>query len=241
MCTVTFLPSQDGFVLTHNRDEAPSRSPQMIARVKTGAGVTLLPRDTLAGGSWIAAVQEGYTVCLLNGAFVKHVHAPPYRRSRGLVLLDFLEAPSADWFFEEYDFTGIEPFTFLYFDPDRVIELRWDGNDRFVKYLPVQQAHFWCSSTLYPADMQERRELVFREWLKTHYTLEMNPAQLKKKILHLHHTGSVNDPENDFIMNRHGRVQTVSITQVQVQPGKATMAYHDLISGQKRRQKILLC
>jgi len=157
MCTVTYLPKPSGFILTHNRDEAPSRSPQSIVRENKLDGNTLLfPRDKKAGGTWIATTRHGRTACLLNGAFVKHHHSPPYRRSRGLILLDFFEWAEPDDFFQLYDFEGVEPFTMLVFAQNklsessipRVIEFRWDGQIRHLKNLPAHEAHFWCSSTL---------------------------------------------------------------------------------------------
>ncbi|HAD11338.1 MAG TPA: hypothetical protein DCF33_02760, partial [Saprospirales bacterium] len=111
MCTVTYLPLSNGFILTHNRDEAPARSPKSI--VREGSPAILFPRDTHAGGTWIACSQSGRTACLLNGAFVLHRRQPPYRRSRGLLLLDFFDWKNADDFFAEYDLHNIEPFTFL--------------------------------------------------------------------------------------------------------------------------------
>lgn len=242
MCTVTYLPKPDGFILTHNRDEAPSRSPQSIIRENRTTGDALLfPRDTKAGGTWIATSRHRRTACLLNGAFVKHHHSPPYRRSRGLILLDFFDWAEPDEFFQHYDFEGVEPFTMLFFAQEklsessqpRVIEFRWDGQLRHLKNLPAHEAHFWCSSTLYPPEMQVRRERVFRDWLALHHPIPASPHHL---ILNLHLTGSVGDPENDYVMNRAGKVQTVSLTQVIVDEKNARMRYHDLLGGNHNKR-----
>ncbi|MCB9306947.1 MAG: NRDE family protein [Lewinellaceae bacterium] len=232
MCTVTYLPQPGGFVLTHNRDEAPSRSPDTISRQHTENDVLLFPRDTRAGGAWVATAASGRTACLLNGAFVKHRHEPPYRRSRGLLLLDFFQWENPDAFFREYELEGIEPFTFLFFQQDAVVELRWDGSRRYVKALPPGEPHFWCSATLYPPDMQVRREAVFRNWLKTH------PAPAPRALMTLHRTGSVGDPENDYIMNRGGRVCTVSITQIILTSERARMRYFDLLGGKRDTRRL---
>lgn len=229
MCTVTYLPYRKGFILTHNRDEAPTRSPQRISREQIGNDTLLFPKDLKAGGAWVAAARSGRTACLLNGAFVKHEHQPPYRRSRGLVLLDFFNWPDPGIFFERYVLEGIEPFTLLYFHPEQVVELRWDGQQRHLKHLLPGQAHFWCSSTLYTAAMQERREQVFQQWLQKH-----PPAKAKRlpsSAYHLHRTGSVGDPENDYIMNRQNRVRTVSVTQIVFQHDQYKMHYTDLLEG----------
>ncbi len=272
MCTVTYLPRPSGFILTHNRDEAPSRSSQVIVREKTPGGHSLLfPRDAMAGGSWIATSSQGRTACLLNGAFVLHTRQLPYRRSRGLILLDFFDWENPDEFFEDYDLENIEPFTFLFFEQNqlpeslipnksgsgssiqRVTEFRWDGQQRFLKNLPVDQAHFWCSATLYPPAMQIRREQVFREWLISHQSPlpavalakvgTSHPAFAKatagkQSIITLHLKGSIGDPENDFVMNRAGKVQTVSITQVIVDEKNAHMSHLDLL-GRKRSERRL--
>lgn len=235
MCTVTYVPLPRGFILTQNRDEAPTRSPLGITEVKNGVRSLIFPRDTGAGGTWILADDTGHTACLLNGAFVKHSHRPPYRRSRGLILLDCMEAKDPVAFLTAYDFTGIEPFTLLMFSTRAVHEFRWDGVQLYKKVLPANQTHFWCSSTLYTPGMQVRREQVFRDWLA-------QPEQLvdPENLLTLHRTGSVNDPENDYVMNRMNLVQTVSITQIVHTDQEATMRYFDLLHAQEDVRSVTL-
>ena len=253
MCTVTYLPGPSGFVLTHNRDEAPNRSTQSIVKEKTSKGNTLLfPRDAQAGGTWIATSQDGRTACLLNGAFLLHRRALPYRRSRGLILLDFFDWEDPDAFFQHYDLDRIEPFTFLYFEKpsnesavQRVTELRWDGQQRFLKELPPQIPHFWCSATLYPPEMQMRREQVFRDWLNhqsPNHQLHQSPipqSPTPQSLIILHQTGNINDPENNYVMNRAERVRTVSITQVVLDEKNAQMKYLDLL-GRNRSERRLM-
>ncbi len=226
MCTVTYHPTTAGFILTHNRDEAPARSPEVISRTKNRFRTLLFPRDTKAGGAWIIADNTGKTACLLNGAFLKHAHTPPYRRSRGLLLLECFEAADPDAFLAEYDYTGIEPFTLLLFFGLSVQEIRWDGAQRFLKILAADQAHFWNSATLYPPEIQVRREQVFRDWLPKH-------LPTARAFLQLHRTGTVGDPENDYVMNRANRVRTVSITQVIVHTQAVKMRYFDLLNSRE--------
>lgn len=231
MCTVTYLPARNGFTLTHNRDEAPSRSLYSIEQVQTkGGDILLFPRDAAAGGTWIVTAQSGKTACLLNGAFVLHKRTPPYRRSRGLMVLDFFDFENPDDFFEHYDLEGIEPFTFLFFHENIVEELRWDGSNRFRKNLPAHAAHFWCSATLYPAAMQVEREQVFRQWLSS-WKPKTSPDP--RALMKLHLSGSVGDPEYDYVMKRGGRVQTVSITQVVCRKKISRMRYFDLLEGNR--------
>lgn len=231
MCTVTYLPQPGGFVLTHNRDEAPLRSPKALARVPYEWCDLLFPRDTLAGGTWIAAADNGRAACLLNGAFERHQRSLPYRRSRGLVFLDsFSYANPAD-FAAQYNFEGIEPFTWLSFGTESVLEMRWDGHDTHLIKRPADQAWFWCSATLYDASVRLLREKVFRDWLDQ---TPQPPAP--EAVLQLHQTGSIGDPEQDFVMNREGRVQTVSITQLVRRKDQWQMEYFDLLSGATDQQ-----
>lgn len=261
MCTVTYLPWRDGFILTHNRDEAPTRSPWHISREKRGGDTLIFPKDIKAGGGWVAAARSGRVACLLNGAFLKHQHQPPYRRSRGLVLLDFFDWPHPDHFFARYDLAGIEPFTFLFFTAGRVAELRWDGAQRHLRDLSPAEPHFWCSATLYPPPMQALREQIFRQWLARFYMFPPNtlpavseksdPAssagrplsavyRLPSSIHHLHLMGSVGDPENDYVMNRGGRVCTVSITQILFRESQIKMRYTELLEGHGDQKQIRL-
>ncbi|NUO03440.1 MAG: Crp/Fnr family transcriptional regulator [Saprospiraceae bacterium] len=48
----------------------------------------------------------------------------------------------------------------------------------------------------------------------------------------------VGDPENDFVMNRGGRVCTVSVTQVVCADGHARMRYSDLLEGFQHRRRL---
>jgi hypothetical protein len=243
MCTVTYLPTAAGFVLTHNRDEAPDRSPKSIERAQSNRDRLLFPRDTKAGGTWVAAARSGKIACLLNGAFVKHAHRPPYRRSRGLLLLDFFDWADSDDFFARYDLADIEPFTFLFFqkkpsgNASRVVEFRWDGQNRYRKDLPSDAPHFWCSATLYSPEWQARRAQVFQDWLRQKPAA---PRRLNAAILDLHLRGSVGDPEFDYVMNRGNRVRTVSVSQVTVDKNFARLRYLDLLSGNRDERAIRL-
>ena len=133
MCTVTFIPNRSGFTLTHNRDEAPSRSSVSIAQDDHKQDdLIVFPRDSKAGGTWFATSESGKTVCLLNGAFLKHHHNPPYKRSRGLMVLDFFDYHDPNRFFHEYELDGMEPFTLIFARPGVLTELRWDEHQRHI-------------------------------------------------------------------------------------------------------------
>ena len=234
MCTVTFIPQKEkGFILTSNRDENAARSPQHITE-QQGKTNLIFPRDTAAGGTWIAAANSNKVVCLLNGAFDRHKHKPPYRRSRGLMVLDFFEFNQAADFFKLYKFEGMEPFTMVIYDQGKLYEFRWDGTLPYIKDLSISEMHIWSSATLYEHSVVEKRIQWFAEWKATtkDYNLE--------HILDFHQNAGDGDPENDVIMNRKGLVQTVSITNIIKQGNSIDMIYHDLLNAQQKQAKILL-
>lgn len=207
MCTVTYLPLEKGYILTSNRDESPLRN-ATPPEVKTiGNRSVYFPKDPLAGGTWFATDQYKFTLVLLNGGLVKHHHKPPYRRSRGLMVLDFFEVYNIQKFVDEYDFTGIEPFT-LVIASEELHELIWTGKDLLLNEFGTTEPRIWSSSTLYPEPVRAERKSWFNKWLQSHKNFNQS------EILEFHKTGGKGDAWNDFIMNRDGIVQTISVTSI---------------------------
>ncbi|NBC09359.1 MAG: hypothetical protein GVY26_19390 [Bacteroidetes bacterium] len=235
MCTVTYLPTgDDSFLLTSNRDEAPHRSPEHISSGRINGQELIFPRDTSAGGTWIAAADSGRVLCVLNGAFELHERTPPYRRSRGLMALDYFAFPDFHTFLREYTFEGMEAFTMLIFEQGRVIDLRWDQAQLHPRTFEASRPHVWSSVPLYPPPIRKKREQWFAEWLAEH------KHYAQEDILHWHQTAGEGDPWNDVVMNRDNVVRTVSITSIAKQDGRLDMQYHDLIRQQVKEAKIQL-
>ena len=151
MCTVTYISKdKGGFIFTSNRDEAPKRSATGLVLKKQNGKQILYPKDPQANGTWIAVSGMGQLVCILNGAFVKHKHRPPYRLSRGIMALDFFNYDSLIHFYHAFDFKGIEPFTMIVFDDGKLYEVRWDETEKYIKQKDDSKNHIWASCTLYP-------------------------------------------------------------------------------------------
>lgn len=235
MCTVTFIPQgATGFTLTSNRDEQPARSPQRITVEMLGRQQLAFPRDIQADGTWIATSSADRTVCLLNGAFTQHRRQPPYRRSRGLMVLDYFEYPDTDQFLRGYDFIGMEPFTMIIIDRKELLEFRWDGQQQYARRLDRGEQHIWSSATLYPEEIRQKRRRWFADWLKGRQDFS------RESVLDFHFHAGDGDPWNDVIMDRNGVVQTVSITSIVRTGDSIEMYYHDLINDQVKHEKIFL-
>lgn len=233
MCTVSYLPLNEGFILTSNRDERLARSQTVLPkRYKLNGEWLTFPQDQESTGTWIASSGQ-LTLCLLNGAFEKHVSQPPYRKSRGLVLLDFFLYQTAEKFQSEYDLTGIEPFTLIVVgqqsDQLQLSELRWDGNVSHVKTLSPIEPRLWSSSTLYPGEVRIEREKWFGTWLRGKSTFEQD------EILAFHHFAGADDDANGLIMRRENDRQTISITSIQQTKDHQEIVFEDLIHQKVHR------
>jgi len=226
MCTVTFIPTAEGFYLTSNRDESAARSLALPPRVYTGESAELIyPKDPDAGGSWIALKDKGEAAVLLNGAFVRHMRKPPYRKSRGLVFLEIMEASQPYDRFCEIGLDGIEPFTLVLFAGSRLWECRWDGSRKYVSDLDASTSHIWSSSTLYDHPVAKNRRQWFEKWL------EANSRPSHDRVLDFHRSAGNGDIRNDLVINRDDRMRTVSVTSIIMTKDNARMTYNDLRSG----------
>jgi hypothetical protein len=223
MCTVTYIPSKDGFYLTSNRDEHISRGHALAPRVySNGKGKLLFPKDPDKSGSWIAAKDNGDVAVLLNGGFVKHASQRRYRKSRGLVLLDIINAEFPELYCQSLDLADIEPFTLVLFTSGRLYEFCWDGGKMWMTAMNSRLAHIWSSTTLYDKLAAAKRISWFEQWRKT------NVQTSTRTIMDFHRYGGCSDPKDGLVIDRDGKMKTMSITNIRVRPAQLTMTYRDL-------------
>lgn len=223
MCTVSFVRVNDAVIITSNRDEH-------IQRVNAAAPAihqlqnkkVIFPKDALAGGTWFAAADNGVIAVLLNGAFQKHIARPPYRKSRGLILLEIIEADEPLSFFKTLDLGNIEPFTIVLYQPGLLHELRWDGNDKHEKAMDINGNYIWSSATLYSDEIIEHRENLFGRFM--HSTERITAA-----TVHDFHASNNGDDENGFVISRQTGMRTFSITQVVVYSSAVNFSHADLL------------
>lgn len=245
MCTVSYLPLPgDGFIITSTRDEKSIRKPALPPEKHDTFQIPLYyPRDTDAGGTWIATSPVGHTLCLLNGGFILHESSPPYRRSRGLVLLDFYRFNDVALFREKYDFSGIEPFTLLIRNVSGIApgkknpqfnELRWDGEQVHITSLNPESPAIWSSVTLYSDEVISQRKGWFEQWLTG------DPEFTIGSAVNFHKTAGTGNIQNDILMNRENVVRTVSITSILREPLRNEFYYEDIINGEQHSGKLPL-
>lgn len=228
MCTVTFLPVGKGCLLASNRDEKIRRPAAIPPAVYTGrTGRLLYPKDGQAGGTWIAQHEKGHAIVFLNGAFTPHMATPPYRKSRGLILLDLVDAPSPVSQATALSLDGIEPFTAVIWENQSLVEFRWDGERKHLREWPATEPRIWSSVTLYTPEVIRRRESWFRTWI------DQQPEPGLDDLLHFHQFTGDGDARNDLFMNRDNILSTVSITGMQLQPSGSVMHYLDTLAQER--------
>jgi hypothetical protein len=232
MCTVTFLPQGDRLFITSNRDESPGRQATGLVSTHTPDwNAVHFPLDEFSGGSWIALADSGRSVCLLNGGFIPFTPEPPYRMSRGLVVLQAAAAEDTNQFLIKSDFSGIAPFTLLIYEQHMLLQLIWDGDEKSIAYLPFDEPRIWSSVTLYPPKVREWRKGLFEKWLSE------NPTPDRESIVAFHRMAN-GDPDNGFVMNRSDIVRTLSVTSIELKEGTGSMLHLSL--DEDKREEIMI-
>lgn len=237
MCTVTYIPTSTGFYFTSSRDEKASRD-TLTPNVYEREGMKLVyPRDEKAGGTWIASSLVGRTACLLNGAFVNHDKKDNYSRSRGLILLESFSYKNAEEFSNGVDLENVEPFTLLLLDHstgnlNSFKEFRWDGEKKYFKEIEMSIPQIWSSATLYNSNVQQKRKVLFNQWLHKHSDF------VDAMILDFHNRKHGLANSEDLLMKGEGDLMTLSISQVHFKEGEAVFNYHDVIHSKSYHTKL---
>lgn len=233
MCTVTYLPLADGFLLTSNRDEDPNRAraqePDTYDPNRPGV---LFPRDPQGSGSWIALHHDGRARCLLNGAYERHKHQPPYRHSRGLVPLQSFDYDTPEEFAANYNAHDLEPFTLVWAEEGVLHEFRWDEKTLHHNPLDASKPRIWSSATLYPQPVRDKREQWFGEWLSE------CEALTQSGIFDFHHFGGSGNAEESLLMEKKGLVpKTISVTSFSSRREAQILIYEDLLAEKTFRKE----
>lgn len=222
MCTVVFIPYNNKKYFASLRDESPKRPQALAPKVyKTNDTKYLMPKDALAGGTWLGINEYKNVIILLNGAFENHNKKEFYLKSRGIIVSELLLSamPVVDW--QLMDLNNIEPFTLVVWSDDHLFELVWDGNEKHRNRLDSSTSHIWSSSTLYDKPSKMNREELFQNWIA------MNPPIAKLSMLTFFK--SIDDKENGFIINRSEKMKTLSYSFIELSDSNiANLDYYDL-------------
>lgn len=222
MCTVTFVPVSDGFVITSNRDEKITRDRALPPQKHSFQETEItFPKDQKAGGTWIAFTKNKVIV-LLNGGQEKHVARPSYRKSRGIIALEIIASSNSLSYWNNLDLIDIEPFTIVFFEENQLYQLQWNEHEKSCQKLSNTQSHIWSSVTLYSEEMRLSRKNWFQEFLSQHKTISA------QNLLHFHQHTETENKEYGLQINRKNNLKTVSISQCVISKKDIKMTYLDL-------------
>ncbi|AWG21327.1 hypothetical protein FFWV33_07185 [Flavobacterium faecale] len=228
MCTVSFVKTGDKVIITSNRDESVIRLSALYpAKYFLNNKTVLYPKDPKAGGTWYVVDEKGTVLVLLNGAQEKHVISPPYRKSRGLIVLDMIGSDSPIEYWGTLDLEAIEPFTLVLFQNEKLYQLRWNGTQKETTALDTNKSHIWASSTLYPAEVRQKRAQLFQEFLAK------NQKITAQDLYQFHRYTDPDNLENGLVIDRDGALKTLSITQTVIEASALHLSYYDLIKNEQ--------
>lgn len=225
MCTVSFVKVDGKVIITSNRDEKILRPSAVEPNYYlVNQKKVLYPKDNKAGGTWYAVDECSNVLVLLNGAEERHTVKEHYRKSRGLIVLDLISSPSPIAAWDAIDLEGIEPFTIVLFENQKLYQLRWNEITKESKVLNSDKAHIWSSSTLYSSTIRFQRALWFHAFMNT------NPVVNEEELLHFHRYTEADNSEHGLVINRNDTLKTLSITQTVIESNKVKNLYTDLIT-----------
>jgi hypothetical protein len=167
VCTLSWVPSGEGYALAFNRDELRARAPARPPALREVSGLSVLtPIDGEAGGTWIAANALGHTVTLLNRWDETPVDPAGEFVSRGLLVLALspLSGPRAvETMLDELPLPRYRPFTVVSMAP-RELPQAFEWNGRALTRAVIQVPGLArTSSGRDQAGAERVRDRVFRD------------------------------------------------------------------------------
>lgn len=222
MCTLSFLPEPEGYVVAMNRDELKSRAKASAPTIHLLGSVSAVYPQEAGGGTWIAATSRGNLFALLNWNHITGGGVGQPLRSRGEVIPSLLgEATphNVEAGLRAADLRGFLAFRLFGIFPGEkeIREWRWDGKQLEVRWHEWVRNH-WFSSSRSDARAEAARrkacEMMWREGI-----------QDAKGWLRGLHASHLPDAGAYSICVHRNDAATVSLTEVQYRGAELAMTY----------------
>lgn len=170
MCTLSFVPTENGYCAAMNRDEHLERETALPPRLLRGGNLMAIYPQEASGGTWIASNECGITLALLNWNLP--LRGMDRRRSRGCLIPQLIvnrDSVDLEEALNSLRLDGLPPFRLVGIIP-REQELReWQWNTTCLEQTSFSwHARHWFSSGL--SDQlagQYRGEACQRAWEDT--------------------------------------------------------------------------
>jgi hypothetical protein len=160
MCTLTFVPTEDGYVAGMNRDEKLTRPRALPPKRFDFPGASaVFPRES-SGGTWIGCNSHGNLFALLNWNDVGARFEGKNQRSRGVLIPELIsggDLADTQARYAQLDLHRVLPFRLVGAFPGQsvIVEWRWDGMRRQESEFAWRKRHWFSSSV---SDALARRE-----------------------------------------------------------------------------------
>ena len=219
MCSVTFLPREEGFVLAMNRDELISRVPALPPRVHQRGDLAVLCPSEPSGGTWIGVNSAGLAFSLLNW------HSQPDRTGEDLIsrgevvraLLSGRSSSAAAAILKELPLRRMNPFRLISVSlPERLLAEWRSGSEVLTSKVCPWQRHHWFSS-----GFDEAKAIQVRRGVCGQFSGDLEDLATLRK-LHASHL-PIAGPFS-LCMHREDAA-TVSYTEISVRDHMASMSY----------------
>jgi Transport and Golgi organisation 2 len=222
MCSVSFLPRQDGFVLAMNRDELISRVPALPPSVHHRGDLAVLCPSEPSGGTWIGINSAGMAFSLLNW------HSQPDRTgedliSRGEVVRALLSGGSsseAGAIMKGLPLKRMNPFRLIAVSLPEGGLTEWRSGSEVL----TSEAYPWQRQHWFSSGFDEARAIQVRRGVCAQFPGDLEDLRTLRKLhaTHLPIAGPFS-----LCMHRE-EAATVSYTEISVRDQTASMSY---ISG----------
>lgn len=230
MCTVSYIPQNNDFILTSSRDESVNRPTSTPKKRRLNKESLIYPKDSKSGGTWIAS-SKSRILCLLNGKIHKTVNALT-KISRGQILLDNFKFLNTKDFLKQIPLKYVEPFILLQVDfakKTHIQEFNWNGEKLTVRSLDDTIPHLWTSTSLYSNEVKQKRHDLLLDWETKNQG--NNPIDFHLYL-------KENNPELFEIKKKKNNILTTSITSVEIKDKKVSFLYSDFISNKSTILKL---
>jgi hypothetical protein len=219
MCSVSFLPRNDGFVLAMNRDERLSRVSGLPPGEHRRDGLLMLYPRELSGGTWIGVNSTGMAFSLINWYSQPDcAHGTPLSRGEVVrTLLSARDSKAAGTLLRELPLKRMNPFRLMAVSLAERSLTEWHSGCGDLEPFDLSwKRHHWFSSSLDEGKANQVRRRVCARMHGDFFDLPL----LRK----LHRSHAPTAGPFSLCMHRDDAC-TVSYTEINVRGAMATTYY----------------
>ena len=222
MCTLSFIPKPDGYLLAMNRDELKSRATAAPPSVHHSHSGSLIYPQEPSGGTWIAVNSQGNLLAVMNANAPADGVLPAKSTSRGNLIPTLLHERSSlqmDRAIKSLGLAGMHPFRLFALFPgtQEILQWAWDGTRLSSRPQEWIRNHWFSSSRSDSRAELERGRACEMSWHQD----TPNALEWLRSL----HSSHIPDAGAFSICVHREDAATVSYTEVVCGPREVRMSY----------------